>query len=673
MKRIIIAVCALLLGIPSSRGNSDSATRQKEAFIAARAGINDMLSGKDSLCFEKAVFLIESAYQGNVLDYKDFQAVIGFHAANIGYLIDKTSYHGAAYAPTVLEQAQQGYEERKKTTRCLIANQAIYTYMTSPIIQMLTDSNHNYVLYRAPYEYSFNDPFGTKDWSNTQVSHLLQQGRGNCFALAALFKILAERLKTDASLCVAPGHIYITHTNEKGTPFNIEISNGRFPGNGTIGALTYTTDEAIRNDIALRSLDLKQSVALCLVYLAKAYEWKFGTKVEDFMLVCANDALNADNHSLNALLLKAEILEERLLRTNQTKKQRVQSKVFVEYEALIKNIYKLGYREMPIEMKNILVKSWMKDSAASHPTAKQPFAYQTYMGIPVTRNASLSWGLFEEDIQTKPIERFGKTLFNTKTQKIAGFDSGQKTYNGYDFDPVVFALNVDPLAHKFPSESPYIAFGDNPLYFKDQGGAYKYPAKSDQGKTYPVLTKYLAENVQNDIMKSTNIMAGFKQYSGGNLPPAEVQKATTWGAGPTVKIVDNPGSSSGQWMFSQGANGFYDYDNNTIELSTKMANQLEQASPGDRQTALYSIFVTLTHETTHFGDYLDGQRTPGEVGVDFMNDVFYSKTVDADGQKIKVFDPVLDHTNKGDAKQMMQQNISEGKKDLIPTVPQSTK
>ena len=87
-----------------------------------------------------------------------------------------------------------------------------------------------------------------------------------------------------------------------------------------------------------------------------------------------------------------------------------------------------------------------------------------------TRYASLSWGMFDEEITTKPIERIGNTMFDTKKGKIVAFVADDKLYNNYNFDPVVFAWNVDPLASKYPSISPYAFCGGNPIMFMDKDG-----------------------------------------------------------------------------------------------------------------------------------------------------------------------------------------------------------
>ena len=66
----------------------------------------------------------------------------------------------------------------------------------------------------------------------------------------------------------------------------------------------------------MRTLDLKQSVALCLVYLAKGYEHKFNTKTDNFILQCAATTQQYDSLNLNAMLLQAEVLEKKFIDNN---------------------------------------------------------------------------------------------------------------------------------------------------------------------------------------------------------------------------------------------------------------------------------------------------------------------------------------------------------------------
>src|SRR5690606_3245292 len=121
--------------------------------------------------------------------------------------------------------------------------------------------------------------------------------------------------------------------------------------------------------------------------------------------------------------------------------------------------------------KNKLINVWTRDSALNIVTQDHVPPQRNSKGLSNTRYASLSWGLFDEEIRTKPVEQYGRTLFDTKTGKITGFAEKESLYNDYTFDPVVFADNVDPLAHKFPWQSPYAAFDGNPVWKNDPTGA----------------------------------------------------------------------------------------------------------------------------------------------------------------------------------------------------------
>lgn len=99
-----------------------------------------------------------------------------------------------------------------------------------------------------------------------------------------------------------------------------------------IETITHTTAEATKNGIALRELTTEQSVALCLVYLAKGYEYKLGNTDDELILSCAEKALEYDNNNLNAMLLKAEVLERGLLARGNTPEEVKDPKAFEKYE-----------------------------------------------------------------------------------------------------------------------------------------------------------------------------------------------------------------------------------------------------------------------------------------------------------------------------------------------------
>src|SRR5690606_1946464 len=152
-------------------------------------------------------------------------------------------------------------------------------------------------------------------------------------------------------------------------------------------------------------------------------------------------------------------------------------------------------------------------------------------GTRYKRYVSSSWGLFDEEIRTKKVELFSRTMFDTKALRITSFGKAIKTYTDYYFDHVAFAWNIDTLEHKIPSVSPYSAFGGNRIYNVDIGGALKYPAKKAASYTrdYPMLTKYLSQHVQRDVMNSPHILQGLEKYSEGNLTKDQVRNDYKWG------------------------------------------------------------------------------------------------------------------------------------------------
>jgi hypothetical protein len=250
----------------------------------------------------------------------------------------------------------------------------------------------------------------------------------------------------------------------------VELGSKNFVGAGTLSTLTHSSPKSIQNNIALRRLTDKQSVALCLVYLAKGYEHKFNNTTDDFILQCAETVINYDDKNLNALLLKAEYLEHNLIAQQKAINILQTQKEFQEYQTLITCLYNLGYREMPLQMKNQLIKGWSKDTITKLSNETYARSETNLRKQILSREASVSWGLFDENFTEKPAERIGNTIFNTKTKKITSFAKDQNLYNNYNFDPVVFAWNIDPLYKKYPEISPYAFCANNPIYYVDLDG-----------------------------------------------------------------------------------------------------------------------------------------------------------------------------------------------------------
>lgn len=601
MRKELLISIVLLFAISTT---NVLAQTTKDNFIVAKQQLENMLSGKDSLSYEKAIYIIEHAYNNDKTTYQDFQQVISFYTEMIEQVVKKQNIQPEYKPENFYQKVRQLSDEYNRDFMKARNNFGIFTFMTDTTFFRL---DSNFIMYNMPYGYSTADPMGTSDWHNTQVINILENGKGNCFALSSLFKIFADRLHSDATLCTAPNHIYIRHLDEKGTRYNVDLSSGTFPGAGTLQTLTYTTKEALKNDISLRKLTTQQAVALCVVYLAKGYQYKFDVK-DDFMVQCAETALKYDSLNLNAMLLKAEYLEHILKQQNKTITQLQTSTKFKEYEKLLSHLYTLGYREMPLDMKNILVHGWKKDTTMlylqNHELVKKG----------ETRKWTLSNGLFDEEHAYKPIEQYSQTLFNCKTKKIQGFAKEKPLYNDYNFDPVAFAMNVDPLAHKYAGQTPYTFASNSPIAGIDKDGLEFYFAadgtflgKYGESTEIRVIPSW---NVANAMKVLTNkpsgdydIMQRISLFS-YDLSSASLEEATRIYR--TIYDREVKGESTlhiyaGTEDKSQPANA------STDPKTRKITVYKDQKYVNDKTGGIdylmrnyYDVAVTLEHEDNHF-------------------------------------------------------------------------
>lgn len=584
--------------------------QSKGIYASARLEIEGMLKGKQPPSYERAIFLIENAWYDGQLDFNEFQQTITSGTKRIQAIaleskigtpppsIEPKNFYDALKDKN---NSEKGYDGK------LLLNYGIFRYMTEGTVSIKDNS----LICHMPFIYSASDPLGSINWENTQVTNLFQNHTGNCFALVSLYKIFAERLHSDADICIAPGHVYIAHRDERGTLYNIELGSRNFPGTGTLSTLTHTTQKAIENDISLRQLNLKQSVGLCLVYLAKGYEHKFQETDADFISQCAETAIKYDSLNLNALLLKAEFAQQKIISNKKSMAQLQGDKEFIAYERQIAWLYKLGYREMPIEMKNLLIKGWTKDTVSKLATANyQPVQASVSKNTPPTRYASLSWGLFPEQITDKPIEQYSQTLFDTKKHKIVGFAASPELYNHYDFDPIAFAMNVDPLAHKAPYASPYAFCEGNPILYLDPDGRFKKNYNDAMlesvGVTKAQMQRFenIMSNVVNLVRDNPQAMNALEKTSG--FSQSRIQSDLSDGHGPG--IILEPGT-----LFKANTQG------DGIHIDPQIIRKLASIDPGNTgelaQQAL-GVALLLVHEYGHNGDQTaNGGRSSGQYNV----------------------------------------------------------
>jgi len=508
---VIGTIAVFLLSIKFANANSDST---KIYFQQSFTELKNMLEGKQPMNFEKAVFITENPYLNNRFDFNEFQNSVDAHVYLIEQIANANDKSASIDFSVKIDPNAKKFDintlnftekEKKDMYRKTLHNWAIYTY--------LNDTTYLYGVGNLPFTYQFNDPFGMNDWKNSQVSNLLfnSEKKGNCFALVSLFKILSDRLNSEAYICTAPQHIYIQHQDHKGDYYNVELATGTHPGDGSIQTLTYTFYDGIVSGISLRRLkEEKQNIALCLVNLGKSYEHKFKTKDDEFLLQGAELALKYDSLNLNAMLLKEQVFEARVIQYASKKnitdinKLRTDANIsytFKKLESQIVHLYELGYYQMPLYMQEMILSALKRED--NKPIIVQdrtpdPFPSIKNAAPEDKRYSTLSGGLFEEVKVKKQFEQYGQFTLDTKTMKLVKIlDS---TNFKFLIDPVVFAWSVDPLAHKYPSWSPYAAFANNPILYIDEDG--KEPARNRAGTIEQAMAQWKAnkKTTVNDIL-----------------------------------------------------------------------------------------------------------------------------------------------------------------------------
>lgn len=278
--------------------------------------------------FKKSVFIVEKTFDTSLKE-SEFN-----EAFNLLYKISNS------YVASI---KVVDYNQRDKSN--FLENIAVYKTIHDTTFAFVDTS----FVGNLHFTYSFTDPLGRQDWSNMFVTKLLATHQGNCHSLAYLYKILADEVGAKCWLSLAPNHIYIKNYSEKIGWYNTELTSGTFPTDAWVMVTGYVNPEAIKSGLYMDTLSNQQSIALCVLDLAKEYEFQTHNYYDGFILKCCDLVLQY--HSVNpmALLLKAETLKKIYLheREMQFPKPTV---TFNEMQNAYITLAKLGYREMPEKM-----------------------------------------------------------------------------------------------------------------------------------------------------------------------------------------------------------------------------------------------------------------------------------------------------------------------------------
>jgi len=295
---------------------------------------------ENNLEFKRGVFLVENSYISG-MDYQIF---------------DNTIKQLARIA-TAWQESNPLKNYHYNDSDNLHKNLSIYKLLKDTI-RLLQKNNSEIVL--LPYSYDFVDFMGRTNWSNMFVTKLLSTNRGNCHSLPYLYKILADELNASCWLSLAPNHIYIKNRCKKDGWYNTELTSGNFPTDAWITASGYVPLAAIQNGIYLDTLSNQQAIALCVLDLAKAYEFKTKNYYDGFILKCCNLVLQFHPMNVQAILLQAETLKH-IYERQRKNRSSIATETYQKMEELYIKLFDLGYREMPEKMYLQWLKSVIKE------------------------------------------------------------------------------------------------------------------------------------------------------------------------------------------------------------------------------------------------------------------------------------------------------------------------
>jgi hypothetical protein len=183
---------------------------------------------------------------------------------------------------------------------------------------------------------------------------------GNCQSLAYLYKIIADEVGAKCWLALAPNHIYVRNYSNKIGWYNTDLTSGTFPTDAWIMTTGYVSPQAIRSGLYMDTLSNKQAIALCVLDLAKGYEFQTHNYYDGFILKCCELVLQYHPVNPMALLLKAETLKKVYLK-EQADKFPKPTVTFNRMQEAYITLAKLGYREMPEKMYQQWLKSMTTD------------------------------------------------------------------------------------------------------------------------------------------------------------------------------------------------------------------------------------------------------------------------------------------------------------------------
>ncbi len=326
MKYVIAFAILISSSYVPAAAQTDTAKIYEEAFDSLQVIVQE----NRSQCFKQAVFITENAYRLNNMQYDKFNGYV----QRLGLIVEAWM------------QANPLRQYHFSDSADLHKNLGIFKLLKDTVTFLDNDEK----LYKLlPYSYDFTDYLGRNDWEYMFVTKLLASHAGNCHSLPYLYKILADEVGATCWLALAPNHTYISNRCKKIGWYNTELTSGTFPIDAWIMASGYLPLKAVQTGIYMDTLSNQQSLALCILDLAKGYEHKTKNYYDGFIIKCCDLTLFYHPLNVQALLLKAETLK-RVYEKQLVEKNGMAKNTFAQMEKLYGRLFDLGYREMPEKM-----------------------------------------------------------------------------------------------------------------------------------------------------------------------------------------------------------------------------------------------------------------------------------------------------------------------------------
>lgn len=295
---------------------------------------------KENGSFKKVVFLTENVALGNSLSYDKFNSAIQRLAGNVNIIADYLHPVQYKYADSAnLKKNYAIFKLLKDTTKIYITKDTIGLHI--------------------PYSYDYEDFSGKKNWFNMFVTKLLATQSGNCHSLPYLYKMLADETGAHCWISMAPGHLYIKNRCQKTGWYNTELTSGEFPTDAWIMASGYLPINAVKTGVYMDTLSNRQCIGLCILDLAKEYEFQTQNYYDGFIIECCDLVLQYHSLNVQAILLKAETLKRVYENIAAVNNHTVA--IHENMQQLYVKLLDLGYREMPEKMYQQWLQSIIKE------------------------------------------------------------------------------------------------------------------------------------------------------------------------------------------------------------------------------------------------------------------------------------------------------------------------